>query len=179
MAIAVANRYARALADVVARTGDYREVLHELEGFRAVYWQSAELRDVFDTPAVPLEEKVRVLEVILTRLGTSKVAGNFLRVTLSNYRMRQLGEIVQAFARIANQRLGVVEVTVYSAEALPEAARRAVSSRFGEVTGKRVDVEFQREGELLGGILAQIESTVYDGSVRGQLQRIRQRLMGE
>lgn len=179
MAIAVANRYARALADVVARTGDYREVLRELEDFLAVYRQSAELRDVFDTPAVPLEEKAKVLEAILTRLGTSKLAGNLLRIILSNYRMRQLEEIVQAFERIANQRLGVVQVKVFSAEALPETARRAVSSRFGEVTGKRVDVEFHREEELLGGILAQIESTVYDGSVRGHLQRIRQRLMGE
>ncbi len=179
MAIAVANRYARALADVVARTGDYREVLRELEGFLAVYRQSAELRDVFDTPAVPLEEKAKVLEAILVRLGTSKVAGNFLRVILSNYRMRQLEEIVRAFLKIANQRLGVVQVRVFSAEALPEATRRAVSSRFGEVTGKRVDVKFHREGELLGGILAQIESTVYDGSVRGHLQRMRQRLMGE
>jgi len=179
VAIAVANRYARALADVVASTGDYREVLHELENFLAVYRASPELRDVFDTPAVPLEEKTKVLEAILTRLGTPKVAGNFLRVILSNYRMRQLEEIVQAFLKIANQRLGVVQVKVFSAEALPETERRAVGTRFEEVTGKRVEVEFHQEAELLGGILAQIESTVYDGSVRGHLQRIRQRLMGE
>ncbi|MBI1982737.1 MAG: ATP synthase F1 subunit delta [Acidobacteria bacterium] len=179
MAIAVANRYARALADVVAHTGDYREILRELEDFLAVYRENAELRDIFDTPAVPLENKTKVLEVILARLGTSKVAGNFLRVILSNYRMRQMEEIVQVFLKIANQQLGVVQVKVYSAEGLPETERRAVGSRFEEVTGKRVEVEFHQEADLLGGVLAQIESTVYDGSVRGHLQRIRQRLMGE
>jgi F-type H+-transporting ATPase subunit delta len=179
VAIAVANRYARALADVVARTEEYRDVLRELEEFLAVYRESPELRDVFDTPAVPPERKTKVLEAILARLETSKVGGNFLRVLLSNYRMGHLEEIVRAFQKIANQRLGVVQVKVFSAEALPDGERRAVGSRFGEVTGKRVDVEFHREAELLGGILAQIESTVYDGSVRGHLQRIRQRLMGE
>jgi F-type H+-transporting ATPase subunit delta len=93
--------------------------------------------------------------------------------------MKVLEEMVQAFQRIANQRLGVVRVKVFSAQPLGEADRGAVSARFGEVTGKRVEVEFQEQAELLGGILAQIESTVYDGSVRGHLQRIRQRLMGE
>ena len=179
MAIAVANRYARALADVVAGTGDYRAVARELGDFVAVYRESAELRDLFDTPAVPLEEKMKVLEVILARLGTSVTSGNFLRVTLNNYRMRVLEKTVQAFQRIANQRLGIVQVKVSSAETLHEAERRAVGTRFEEVTGKRVEVEFHQEAELLGGILAQIESTVYDGSIRGHLQRIRQRLMGE
>jgi F-type H+-transporting ATPase subunit delta len=179
MAIAVANRYARALADVVARTGDYRAVGRELEDFVAVYRESADLRDLFETPAVSLGEKARVLEVILARLGTSKITANFLRVVLKNYRMKVLEEIVQAFGRIANQRLGVVQVKVFSAGALREAERRAVSARFEEVTGKRVEVEFHERAELLGGILAQVESTVYDGSVRGHLQQISQRLMGE
>jgi len=179
VAIAVANRYARALADVVARPGDYRAVERELEDFVAVYRRSAELRDLFETPGVPLEEKKKVLEVILARLETSKTSANFLRIVLTNYRMRALEEIVQTFRKIANQRLGVVQVKVFSAESLREAERRAVSARFEEVTGKRVEMEFHEQAELLGGILAQIESTVYDGSVRGHLQRIRQRLMGE
>ena len=179
MAIAVANRYARALADVVARTGDYRAVEREVEDFAAAYRESAELRDLFETPAVPLESKKKVLEVILRRLGASTTSANFLRVVLSNYRMKVLEEMVQAFRRIANQRLGVVRVQVFSAQPLREDERRAVSARFEEVTGKRVEVEFHEEAELLGGIRAQIESTVYDGSVRGHLQRIRQQLMGE
>jgi F-type H+-transporting ATPase subunit delta len=179
VAIAVANRYARALADVVARTGDYRSVERELGDFVAVYRESAELRDLFETPAVPLEDKKKVLEVILPRLGTSTTTANFLRVVLSKYRMKALEEMDQAFQRIANQRLGVVRVKVFSAQALRETERGAVSARFEEVTGRRVEVEFQEQAELLGGILAQIESTVYDGSVRGHLQRIRQRLMGE
>ncbi len=179
MAIAVANRYARALADVVSRTGEYRSVMDELENFVAVYRESADLRDLFETPAVPLEEKAKVLDIILERMGTSRIPANFLRVILGNYRMKMLEEVVRSFRRIAGDRLGVVRVKVLSAQTLSEDERRAVSARFAEVTAKRVEVEFQEEAELLGGLLAQVESTVYDGSVRGHLQRIRQRLTGE
>lgn len=177
MPIAVANRYARALADVVARTGDYRRVLEEAQEFLAVYRGSAELRDFFETPAVPLPDKMEVLESILGRLKTSFIASNFLRVILAHYRMGQLEEIVRAFLKIANDRMGIVQVKVYSATGLSEGERRAVGARFQEVTGKRVEFEFHLDEKLLGGVLAQIGSTVYDGSVRGHLERLRERLM--
>jgi F-type H+-transporting ATPase subunit delta len=177
MAMAVANRYARALADVVSQAGNYRAVLGELENFLAAYQESADLRQVLDTPALPLEKKVAVLEAILARLEVSKVTGSFLRVLVTNYRIRLLNEICPAFTRIANERLGVVQVKVFSATALSEAEQQALRSRFEEVTRKKVDMEFQLDAGIMGGILAQIQSTVYDGSVRGNLERIREQLM--
>lgn len=177
MAIAVANRYARALADVVSQGGDYRAVLGELKNFHAAYQESADLRDVFDTPAVSLEKKVKVLEAILARLEVSKVTASFLRVLVTNYRIGMLGDICTAFARIANERLGVVEVKVLSATSLSEAEQQSLRARFEEVTRKQVAMEFSQDGGLLGGILARIQSTVYDGSVRGNLERIREQLL--
>lgn len=178
MPTAVANRYARALADVVGRTGDYHRILKELEDFRALHRESAEFREVLHTPAVPLAARMKVLEAVLARLTTSPVTANFLRVLVANYRMVLLEEIVQAFLRIAHDRLGIVQVKVLSAGELSEADREALRARFEEITRKQVKLTFQLQPELLGGILAQIESTVYDGSVRGHLERIRQRLMG-
>ncbi len=177
MSKAIASRYARALADVVSRTGDYGTALRELEDFAAIYRASAELRDVVRTPAVTTAEKSRVLEAILHRMGTSKLAGNFLRVLLKNYRLVLIDDIVEAFKKVANERLGVVEVQISSATVLSEVERQALLARFEGITRKKVEVEFQIEKGLLGGVLAQIGSTVYDGSVRGHLQRIRERLM--
>jgi F-type H+-transporting ATPase subunit delta len=174
--MAVANRYARALADVVGERGDYRKIKQEVEDFAAVYRASPELREVFDTPALPLTEKAKVLEAVTRRLGTTSITANFLRVLVVNYRMEALGEIGRAFHKLANARLGVVEVKVVSAAGLSEAERQALRARFIELTGKQVEFDFHLDPELLGGILAQVGSTVYDGSVRGQLQRIRQRL---
>jgi len=177
MAIAIANRYARALADVVARTGDYRRMQGELQDFAAVYRESADLRDVLRTPAVSPQEKTRVLEEILRRLGTSTIGANFLRVLLGNYRLALLDEIIEAFQAIANERLGVARVEIASATELSEAERGALVARFEALTEKRVEVDFRVERRLLGGIEARIGSTVYDGSVRGHLERIRERLM--
>ena len=177
MAMAVANRYARALADVVSQAGDFRVVLSELENFLALYRESADLREVFDTPAIPLPKKVKVLQAILAQMGASKVTASFLQVLVTNYRIGLLGEIAPAFLTLANDRLGVVQVKVFSATRLSDAEQQTLRARFEVVTKKQVDMEFGLDGELLGGILAQIQSTIYDGSVRGQLDRIREQLM--
>lgn len=176
MAMVIANRYARALADVVSRTGDYRKILEELGDFAAAYQASAELREVLTTPAVPLQEKIRVLDAILARLEVSLVTGNFLRVLTSNYRLSLLGEVIQAYLKIVNERLGIARVLISSAAELSDVERGALRARFEALTRQRVEVKFRIEKELLGGILARIESTVYDGSVRGHLQRLRERL---
>jgi F-type H+-transporting ATPase subunit delta len=177
MPMVVANRYARALADVVAASGEYRKVLEELQDFERAYRGSPELKELFASPAVALPQKMKVLEAIGQRLGHSSVTLSFLRVLLANYRMPLLEEALQAYRKIANDRLGIVQVTISSASELSEAERESVAARFRELTGKQVELEFRIEGELLGGILAQMGSTVYDGSVRGNLARIREQLM--
>jgi F-type H+-transporting ATPase subunit delta len=174
--MAIANRYARALADVVGPTGDYRKVLRELEGFASAYQASGELREVLTTPAVPLPQKHAVLATILARLGVSLVTTNFLRVLAGNYRLDLLDDVIQAFLKITNDRLGIVRVEIASAADLSAAERQALLARFQTLTRKQVEVELRVEKGLLGGILAQIGSTVYDGSVRGHLQRIREQL---
>jgi F-type H+-transporting ATPase subunit delta len=173
----VANRYARALADVVARSGDYRRVLQELQDFVSAYRETLELQQVFASPAVALPQKMKVLEAIGQKLGQSPVTLNFLRVLLANYRMPLLEEAVQAYRKIANERLGIAQVTLSSASDLSDAERERAAARFRELTGKHVEIEFRIDSELLGGILAQIGSTVYDGSVRGNLARMREQLM--
>jgi F-type H+-transporting ATPase subunit delta len=172
----VADRYARALAEVVAASGDYRRVLQELQDLASVYRESLELQEVFASPAVALPQKMKVLEAMAQRLGESPVTLNFLRVLLANYRMPLLEEAVEAYRKIANDRLGIVQVNLSSASDLSEAERESVAVRFRELTGKQVEIEFRIDRELLGGILAQIGSTVYDGSVRGNLARIREQL---
>lgn len=176
MATAIATRYARALADVIGPSGEYRRTLDDLEAFAGVWRESGELRDVLKTPAIPLEDKTRVLEAILARLGTAPMVSNFFHVLLANYRLPALEEIVQAFEKIAMERLGVARVGISSAMELSETERRNLVSRFADVTQKRVEADFEVDPDLLGGVTAQIGSTVYDGSVRGHLQRLRERL---
>src|SRR6516164_2778069 len=177
MAIAVANRYARALADVLGPQGDYRRILSELEDLPATYRHNGELCNVFESPAVLLADRTKVLAAILERMGTAAVTLNFLRVLVANYRMSLIDQVAQAFRKIAYEHLGVTEVRIESAATLSDAERETLRGRFAEITARQVELEFHLNPELLGGVLAQIQSTVYDGSVQGNLQRIRQRLM--
>ena len=179
MPTVVANRYARALADVVASTGNYRQVLSELEDFSKVYRESLELREVAETPALPVASKLSVLEAIVERMGSSPVTWNFLRVLLSHYRMPLLEDVIQAFRNIAFARLGIVRVKISSPTGLSSQEQELLRTRFGELTRQQPDLEFHLDPNLIGGIVAQIGSTVYDGSIRGELDRIREQLMAQ
>jgi F-type H+-transporting ATPase subunit delta len=176
MSIVIANRYARALADVVGVAGDYRAVEQELDSFGAAWGVAPELAAVFDSPAVRLDAKMALLDRILERLAVSKTTSNFLRILARNYRLAMFKEIRVAFRRVANERLGIVEVHVSSASELSADERSALASRFREVTGQPVELEFETDAALIGGVRARIRSRVFDGSVRGHLDAMRERL---
>jgi F-type H+-transporting ATPase subunit delta len=177
MPTVIANRYARALADVVASTGNYRQVLDELEDFGAAYRASVELRAVCETPALALVRKLCVLAAVAQRLGTSPVTLNFLRVLLSHYRLTLLGEVTQSFRNVSYARLGIVRVKISSAAGLTDEERELLRARFNELMRQQPELEFHLDRDLIGGIVAQIGSTVYDGSIRGHLDRIREQLL--
>jgi F-type H+-transporting ATPase subunit delta len=179
MPTVVANRYARALADVVASTGNYRQVLNELADFSAAYRESLELREVCETPAVPMAQKLSVLEALARRLGSSQATLNFVRVLMTHYRLPLLAEALQAFRNVSDARLGIVRVKITSASDLTPEQRELLHARFNELTQKQPELEFLLDRDLIGGLVAQIGSTVYDGSIRGQLNRIREQLLAQ
>lgn len=176
MSMAVATRYARALADVLGPQGDFGSMSRELEDFAVAWRESEDLRQVLISPTIPIEEKQGVLNTILGRLGTSPTAGNFLRVLLANYRMSLLEEVLQAFREVANDRLGIVEVQVLFAQDLTRDEQNALRTKFAELTGKTVEINFRREEKLLGGVQARVGSTIFDGSAQGYLDRLRGQL---
>ncbi len=177
MPTVIANRYARALADVVGPAGNYRQVLSELEDFGAAFRESVELREVCDTPAVGMAQKLKVLEALAGRMGTSHLTLNFLRVLMSHYRMPLLEEVIQAFRNVAYARMGIVRVSISSATGLSPAERSVLQARFNELTQKQSELEFHLDASLIGGLQAQIGSTVFDGSIRGSLDRLKGQLL--
>lgn len=177
MSLALANRYARALADVVGKGGRYAETLRELEDFHAVYAESAELREALETPEITPPDKQKILSALLVRMEISETTSNFLRVLLAHYRIKLLEAVIAAFRKVAQQRLGIVAVKVYHPGEITREQRQAIEDRFVELTGKKVSLEFYRDESLIGGLVAQIGSITYDGSVKGDLERLRSQLM--
>ncbi len=177
---ALATRYASALVDVVTSPNsgvDPKEALDQLRSFRDLMQQSADLRNSLATPAVSLPRKRAVVDRMVTALGISRVIRNFLLVLTDKRRLDVLNEITEAFDILLDERLGFLRADVTSAVEMDESERAAVTEQLSRVTGKHVRTRFEIDKELIGGVVARVGSTVYDGSVRGQLAQMARRFM--
>ena len=179
---ALASRYASALVDVAIgpKSGvDPHQLLRELRGFEEVLAGSAELRTALASPSVPPARKRAVVGAIGAKLGVSRVARNFLFVITDHRRIAMLTEVLEAFDLLLDERLGFRRAEISSARELTQPQRDSVSHEFERLTGRKMRMRYGVNRELLGGLVARVGSTVYDGSVRGQLQALGKRLAAE
>jgi F-type H+-transporting ATPase subunit delta len=175
----VATRYAKALADVTTSAAAGlrpEDALRELRAFESTLAGSRELENALTTPAVPGSRKRAVVERIAGLLKISGIARNFLFVLIDHRRIALLGAILHSFDLIVDERLGFARAEVSSPRELTETQRGAINAQLERLTGKRIRMRLAVDAELIGGVVARIGSTVYDGSVRGQLQTLGQRL---
>jgi len=174
---AFAARYARALADVVTEAHlNPEDVQSQLGDFGAAWHESAGLREILLDPTFPVEEKVAVLDKLNARLGMGQQARNFVAVLINHNRLDAFDEIMAEFRHEMNRRLGISEVEVTTARKLDDAQRRAVEAQVAGLTTARVIANFHEDSSLMGGVMVRVGSTVYDGSVRGQLDRLEEQL---
>jgi F-type H+-transporting ATPase subunit delta len=177
----VATRYAKALADVTTTaTGLPPEAaLAQLRTFESALNASRELLNALTTPAVPVARKRAVVARLASALELSPIARNFLLVLIDHRRIALLSAILQRFDLIVDERLGFARAEVSSPRELTEVQRGAINAQLERITGKRIRTRFAVDQALIGGVVARIGSTVYDGSVRGQLQTLGRRLSTE
>jgi F-type H+-transporting ATPase subunit delta len=176
---AVAARYAHALADVVSGPSSPVRpeiVVAELRAFEGVLKSSHELLNALVTPAVAGARKKAVVGRIADTLQLSRISRNFLFVLIDHRRIASLSEILQMFEVALDERLGFARAEVTAARDLSEEQRRMLNSRLEQLTGKRIRSQFKVDESLIGGVVARIGSTIYDGSVRGRLHALGRRL---
>jgi F-type H+-transporting ATPase subunit delta len=135
------------------------------------------LQDALGNPAIPQAAKERVLEELLKRSTPSKTTSNFLRILLKNDRLMGLDEINERFATVLEERSGVVSANVTSARELPDSEKSELRLNLEKLTGKRLNINFGIDENIIGGVVTRIGSTVYDGSVRTQLQNLKEQLV--
>jgi len=179
---AVAARYANALADVVSPASSGlrpQDAVSELRAFESTLRSSPELQTALITPAVPNARKKAVVGRVADALELSRITRNFLYVLIDHRRIASLSDIIHTFELVVDERLGFARAEISSASELTEPQRTAVSGQLERLTGKRIRPHFSVDGALIGGVVARIGSTVYDGSVRGQLHALERRLAAE
>jgi F-type H+-transporting ATPase subunit delta len=176
---AIANRYARALAEVSVSQQVHPAVARELDQFGQLLLEQPELKSFYENPAIPAVKKKAVSTEILARLKFSAPSRNFIFVLIDNYRIHIFGEILQAFHQALNERLGIVQAGITTASKVEAALQARLASRIESLTGKKVLLKFATDEALIGGVITRIGDTIYDGSVRQQLNMIKARLSSE
>ena len=173
----VTGVYARAFADVVVGSKlDATRLMQELRDFEALLRSSEALRRVLENPSIPGDQKRAVVDAIMTKQGMSRQVRNFILVVTEHRRLPLFADILREVDQVLNDRLGIADAEVVSARELGDSERRLLESEIARLTGKRVRARYERESSLLGGAVVKVGSTIYDGSVKGQLERIREQL---
>ncbi|MDR3719983.1 MAG: ATP synthase F1 subunit delta [Candidatus Acidoferrales bacterium] len=176
---AVSSRYAAALADVALEQKSADRVKNDLAAFTEAYASSADLRNSLESPSVGREAKLQVVQKIAARMDLAPAVRNFLCVLVDNRRTEMLREIQQAFHVELNARLGIAEADVTSSRELSAEERKRLTASLEKRTGKKIEARFHEDESLVGGAIVRVGSTVYDGSVREQLTRLREQLEAE
>ena len=175
----VATRYARALVDTVTAPGanaDPEKVLSQLHSIHELIAESQELRTALGSPAVSPSRKRAVMTRLLEPMGVYKQVRNFVYVLIDHRRADQFASILEAAEQLLDERLGFVRADISSAHELNSAHRAGLEAQVTRIAGKKAKLRFTTDPALIAGVVARVGSTVYDGSVRGQLDRLREKL---
>jgi F-type H+-transporting ATPase subunit delta len=174
---AIASRYARAMAEVVLGDKlDAAAITAQLQAFVTAASESDDLRRVWDSPAISSEQKHAVLDALARQMGAARSVRNFMAVLIDNRRIPMLTQIARQFQVELDKRLGFAEAEITSARPLSDQEKREVESQVERLTSKKVRARYDANPELLGGIMVRVGSTIYDGSVRGQLAKLKEQL---
>ncbi len=173
---AVAERYAAALVDVAVERKNSETIKRNLAAFVEAFSSVADLRNALESPALNAEVKRKVIAEVAGKMGLDVAVRNFIYLVVDHRRTEILPEMEEAFLSELNERLGIVEAEVTSAHELNDDEKRQLRTVLEQRTGKKVEARFQIDGALLGGAIVRLGSTIYDGSVRDQLKRLREQL---
>ena len=177
---AFVSRYATAFLEVVtAAKLDMAAIDRQFADFLATWGGSAELRAFFANPAVPAAQKVAFLDTLNGKLGLRKELRNLLAVLIDNGRIGHVSEVAQAYKRLLQAQLGIHPAEIVTARELSAEERNALAAQVAKLAGGQIDASFKLDKSILGGTIVRIGSTVYDGSVRGRLARLKEELASD
>ena len=171
----LSRRYAKALFQLAKEAGNEEIICREIDEFLAAY-SSSELQAVLTNPAFGIDVRQKVLKQVVQNQQLSLLSSHFLSLLLERDRLGHLGGIANRFRRLLNDAKGRVEAKVVSASALDSTMVENLSARLRGLSGKEVILQQEVDPTLLGGLMVELEGKVYDGSIRTQLEKMKQRI---
>ena len=176
---AIASRYARAFVEVVVDLHiEPGQAVQELNSIAELLKSNVALRVVLQNPSVPRPQKLHLLDSIIALLHGSRALRNFIAVLVDHRRLGQIQEIAERFRHELNEHLGIAEAEVRSRRELTAEEKQMLERQMAAITGKVIQAKYSRDASLLGGATVRIGSTIYDGSIRGRLRKIKEQMAG-
>ncbi|AHY46865.1 ATP synthase F1, delta subunit [Rubrobacter radiotolerans] len=170
------STYAQALFEAARERDELEKTLEDLKDFDAAVAENEELRLFFFGGQVPEVQKRRAIDGLTE--GMTLSTRNFLKVLSDNDRTEALHEIVVRFEDLVKEHLGRVEVQVTTAIELSEEEEEKIKERLARILeGREVVLETKVDPDLLGGAVFRFGGTMFDGSVRGRLQSLREEML--
>lgn len=172
-----ARRYAKALLQIGDKQGNVPQLQQELDTVASAVAGNADLSRLVASPLVLPAKKAEVFETILASAKVSETLRHFFRVVAEAGRLNLLPELTRTFSDLVDERAGIVEAKVSSAQPLTEAQTKALVASLGARTGKTIRLSWHQDATLLGGLKVQVGSTVLDASLQGQLRQLKTQLL--
>ncbi|MBI4508826.1 MAG: ATP synthase F1 subunit delta [Deltaproteobacteria bacterium] len=173
----LARRYARAIFDLGTAKGNLEQLARELEGLAANYSASRELAEALTNPVFPRSQRRAVLEAVVQRVAVTPTTRNFVLLLHDRERIQYLPAIARELRVMVDEKAGRVRAQVTGARPVAPEHGAKIRSALEQATGKTVVLETKQDPEILGGIVAQVGDVVYDGSIRTQLELLRERAL--
>jgi F-type H+-transporting ATPase subunit delta len=172
----VAKRYALALLQIAKETDSLGVIEEELRVVKEVVQYNPELKAILNSSKLSIEKKKEILKTAFASVNVNVL--NTLLILIDRHREDQIIDLADEFLELANEEMGIAEAEVYSTRALTDAEREAISSVFAAKIGKKsLKIENIVDSNLLGGIRLRIGNRIYDGSLRGKLDRLERKLL--
>lgn len=172
----VAKRYARALLEIGKEDGNLDQYGKELAEVSDLFAASPELEQVLASPAIDFEDRSKLLNTFLDKLGLSPIANNFFRLLMDRGRISATCDISRVYARLLDEEKGITRAEVVTAAALSDAEISRLKDVLTKLAGSDVVVEVKEDSSLIGGVRAQIGDLVLDGTVKTQLETLKDSL---
>ena len=173
---AILGRYARSLAEIAFEENLEQPVTEDLETFKEIFRAVPDLLEVFYAPAIPRDVKEKLLAELMAKYPVNSITSNFLRMLLEHNRICFFEQIADGYLKSVNERKGIVSARVTAVAPLSRENLKSLEVKLTGITGKLVQIESRTDASLLGGIVVQMGSTIFDGSIRTQLSEMKRRL---
>ncbi len=179
MEYVIAQRYAQGLSGAIEDASQIDQTLSDLRELSTLIEGNHDLRSCLENPSLDAGTRGKVLDAVLDRMGTTPIVSKLMAELLRRGRVAVLADIVQVFEEVVDERMGRVAAAVTSATPLSADQEARLRTKLEEFTGKAVRLKCETAPEVLGGVVARVNGTVIDGSVRTRLEKLKHTLIAE